>query len=114
MLQLLAKHALARAFDDNEVRVLVEAFDQAWKAVEDSGAAIAPGAHSEATRELLALRILKSPSSANAIPIDFATMRCSDAYEPQEHWAVGFCKHIAGVPVHVGDPGVPANGCAGA
>ena len=59
MLQLFAKHALARAFDDNEVRVLVEAFDQAWKAVEDSGASIAPGAHSEATRELLALRIIE-------------------------------------------------------
>jgi hypothetical protein len=29
MLQLLAKHALAGAFDDNEVRILVEAFDQA-------------------------------------------------------------------------------------
>ena len=37
MLQLLAKHALAGAFEDNEVRILVDAFDQAWKAVQDSG-----------------------------------------------------------------------------
>ena len=59
MLKLLAKHALADAFDDNEVRVLVEAFEHAWKAVQDSGACIAPGAHSEATRELLALRIIE-------------------------------------------------------
>ena len=59
MLQLLAKHALAGAFDDNEVRILVDAFDQAWKAVQDSGSSVAPGAHWEATRELLALRIIE-------------------------------------------------------
>ena len=59
MLQLLAKNALAGAFEDNEVRILVGAFDRAWKAVQDSGASIAPGAHSEATRELLALRIIE-------------------------------------------------------
>jgi hypothetical protein len=56
MLQLLAKHALAGAFDDNEVRILVEAFDQAWKAVQDSGAPFASEGQSTATRELLALR----------------------------------------------------------
>jgi hypothetical protein len=59
MLQLLAKHALAGAFDDNEVRVLVDAFDQAWKAARNSGASGFPGAHSEATRELLAVRIIE-------------------------------------------------------
>jgi hypothetical protein len=57
MLQLLAKHALASAFDDSEVRILVDAFDQAWKAVRDSRETIRPG--SEATRELLALRIIE-------------------------------------------------------
>jgi hypothetical protein len=59
MLQLLIKHALAGAFDDNEVRTLVEAFDQAWNAVQDSATAVWPGAHSEAIRELLALRIVE-------------------------------------------------------
>jgi hypothetical protein len=34
MLQTLAKDALAGAFDDSEVGILVEALDQAWKAVQ--------------------------------------------------------------------------------
>ena len=59
MLQLLAKHALAGAFDDNEVRILVEAFEQAWKAVEDSGAPFGSEDHVSATRERLALRIIE-------------------------------------------------------
>jgi hypothetical protein len=59
MLQLLAKYALAGAFDDNEVRILVEAFDQAWKAVRDSGAPFASEGHVSATRERLALRIIE-------------------------------------------------------
>ena len=57
MLQLLAKHALAGAFEDNEVRILVDAFDQAWKAVQDSGAPFA--SEGQATRERLALRIIE-------------------------------------------------------
>jgi hypothetical protein len=59
MLKLLAKHALASAFDDKDVGVLVDAFDQACKAVKESGASIQPGAHAEAIRELLALRIIE-------------------------------------------------------
>jgi hypothetical protein len=59
MLKLLTKHALAGAFDDNEVRILVEAFDQAWNAVHDRATAILPDAHSEAMRELIALRIIE-------------------------------------------------------
>jgi hypothetical protein len=59
MLQLLAKHALAGAFADNEVRILVDAFDQAWKAVQDSGAPFASEAQVSATRERLALRIIE-------------------------------------------------------
>jgi hypothetical protein len=59
MLRVLAKHALAGAFDDNEVRILVEAFDQAWKAVLDSGAPFASEGQKNATRELLALRIIE-------------------------------------------------------
>jgi hypothetical protein len=59
MLQVLAKHALDGAFDDKEVRILVEAFDRAWKAVQDSGAPFATEGHATATRELLALRIIE-------------------------------------------------------
>ena len=59
MLRTLAKDALAGGFDDIEVRVLVEAFDEAWKRIqEDSGSLVGDG-HAEATRELLALRIIE-------------------------------------------------------
>jgi hypothetical protein len=58
MLRTLAKHALAGAFDADEVRILVEAFEQAWKAVEAS-APFASDGHKIATRELLALRIIE-------------------------------------------------------
>ena len=59
MLQTLAKHAFAGAFDDNAVRVMVEALDQAWKAVQENGASVAAKGHAEAARELLALRIIE-------------------------------------------------------
>jgi hypothetical protein len=58
-LRTLAKHALAGAFDDNEVAVLAEALEQAWKTVQESGATLATSGHAEATRELLALRIIE-------------------------------------------------------
>jgi hypothetical protein len=58
MLKLLAKHALAGAFEDGEVRVSMDAFDQAWKAVQDSGGPFASEAHMNATRERLALRFI--------------------------------------------------------
>jgi hypothetical protein len=54
MLQVLAKHALGSAFDDNEVRIL----DCAWKSVQESGVSFPSEAHANATRELLALRII--------------------------------------------------------
>jgi len=57
--QTLAKHAFAGAFDDNAVRVMVEALDQAWKAVQENGASVAAKGHAEAARELLALRIIE-------------------------------------------------------
>ena len=58
MLQLLEKHTPGGAFDPDEVRILTGAFDQAWKTVESSGAAFSMNGHAEATRELLALRII--------------------------------------------------------
>ena len=59
MLRILAKHALAGAFDAAEVKILTEAFDQAWKAVEASGDHFASDNYKDATRELLALRIIE-------------------------------------------------------
>ena len=58
MLQTLAKHALAGAFDDQEVHILADAFDRAWAAVQDTGTPFASDGHANATRELLALRII--------------------------------------------------------
>jgi hypothetical protein len=59
MLRILAKHALAGAFDADEVQILVQAFDQSWKAVQDSGAPFSSEEHANAIRELLAMRILE-------------------------------------------------------
>jgi hypothetical protein len=59
MLQTLAKHALAGAFDADEVAVLVDAFEQAWNRVEENGSIRVGDGHAEDTRELLALRIIE-------------------------------------------------------
>ena len=59
MLRTLAKHAFASGFDENEVAILAATFDQAWKAVEESGAHFASKEHAITTRELLALRIIE-------------------------------------------------------
>jgi hypothetical protein len=59
MLQILVKHALAGAFDADEVKILTDAFDQAWQAVEASGDQFASNSCKHATRELLALRIIE-------------------------------------------------------
>ena len=56
MLRTLAKDALAGGFDDNEVQVLVEAFDEAWKRVQEDGGSPVGDGHGEATRELLGER----------------------------------------------------------
>jgi FixJ family two-component response regulator len=52
------KHSLAGAFDADEVRILAEAFEQAWKAVQESGAPFACEGDASATREFLAMRII--------------------------------------------------------
>ena len=60
MLQTLAKHALAGAFDADEVAFWsTDAFEQAWKRVEENGSIRVGDGHAEATRELLALRIIE-------------------------------------------------------
>jgi len=50
---------LAGGFDDIEVRVLVEAFDEAWKRILEDGDSLVGDGHAEAPRELLALRIIE-------------------------------------------------------
>src|SRR6516165_12182471 len=59
MLRTVAKDALAGGFDDIEVLVLVEAFDEAWKRVQEDGGSFIGDGHAKATRELLALRIIE-------------------------------------------------------
>jgi hypothetical protein len=60
VVHLNAKRAPAGAFDDDEVRVLSDAFDQAWKAALHSEPALSlEAAHAEAVRELLALQIIE-------------------------------------------------------
>ena len=59
LLQVLVKHALAGAFDSDEVKVLTDAFDQPWKAVEESGVCFASDTYKNATREVVALRIIE-------------------------------------------------------
>jgi hypothetical protein len=57
--QLLAKHALAGAFDADEVSIPTRPFHQAWKAVEESAVHFASDSYKNPTRELLALRIIE-------------------------------------------------------
>jgi len=53
-------------FDEDEIRVLIVAFESAWRAVQQSGASFASDGHVEATRELLALRIIEAAKSSGA------------------------------------------------
>jgi hypothetical protein len=53
-------------FDKDEIRVLIAAFESAWQAVQESGASFASNGHVEATRELLALRIIEAAESSGA------------------------------------------------
>jgi len=61
------------ALDPETVGILVATFDDAWKCVEDSGASFVSDAHAEATREILALRI-----------IDMARLGERDVYRLQQ------------------------------
>ena len=54
----LKGYAQAGVFDAEEVRILTAAFDETWQAVQDSGAPFASNGEAEATRDLIALRII--------------------------------------------------------
>jgi hypothetical protein len=58
MLVYLKKHPAV--FDPNEVRVLTEAFDQAWQLMEASGAKFENDSHAEEVREVLAKHIIEA------------------------------------------------------
>jgi hypothetical protein len=58
MHQLLEIYAQAGVFDAEELRILTAAFDETWQAVQDSGAPFASNGEAEATRDLIALRIV--------------------------------------------------------
>ena len=52
------------AFDEEEVRMLIVAFDSAWRAVQESGASLSSNGEVVATRALLALRIIEVAKSS--------------------------------------------------
>jgi hypothetical protein len=94
LLRVLVKHALAGAFDSDEVKVLTDAFDQAWKAVEESGVCFASGTYKNATREILALRIIEIAQLGERDPNRLRD-DASRPNEPQEHWP---CRVVARIP----------------
>jgi hypothetical protein len=59
MLKYLERPVGGGVFNEDAVSVLVAAFDAAWQAVQDCGAVFVSNSHAEATRELLALRIIE-------------------------------------------------------
>ena len=63
MLKHLEKLNEYGVFDEDAVRVLVAAFDAAWQVVQECGASFESNGHAEATRELLALRIIEVAQS---------------------------------------------------
>jgi hypothetical protein len=68
MIHHLQKHAQEGVFEPDQVRVLTAAFEEAWKAVQGSGP-IASNGHAEATREILALRIIEKARLGETDPI---------------------------------------------
>lgn len=59
MLKRLERFAEGRAFDAEEVRILTAAFDDAWKSIQGSGITFTSDGHADATREIIALRIIE-------------------------------------------------------
>ena len=58
MLYHLRKHADRGAFGPEQIRAMTTALDEAWKTVQTSGISFPSKRHVEATREILALRII--------------------------------------------------------
>jgi hypothetical protein len=60
MLKRLENYGGQAAFGPDVVRILTAAFDDAWKSIQDSGMTFPSDRHADATRELLALRIIET------------------------------------------------------
>jgi hypothetical protein len=58
MHRLLEIYAHAGVFDAEQIGILTAAFDETWQAVQGSGAPFASNGEAEATRDLIALRII--------------------------------------------------------
>jgi hypothetical protein len=58
MHHLLEVYAHAGVFDPEQVGILGAAFDQTWQAVQETGTPFASNGIAEATRDLVALRII--------------------------------------------------------
>ena len=59
MLRFIERRAVGGIFDADDVRILSDAFDEAWTTVQRSGVSFGQDPQAEATRELLALRIIE-------------------------------------------------------
>jgi hypothetical protein len=59
MLSRLKAYEDEGVFGPEDVRALTVAFDDAWNAVQNSGVPLASNGQAEATRELLAIRIIE-------------------------------------------------------
>jgi hypothetical protein len=59
MLHHLKRHPHGGVFKPDDIRILTAAFEEAWRAVQASGASVMSDGQAEATRELLALRIIE-------------------------------------------------------
>ena len=60
MLKRLENYGGEAVFAPDVVRILTAAFDDAWKSIQDSGMTFPSDRHADATRELLALRIIET------------------------------------------------------
>jgi hypothetical protein len=58
MHRLFEIYANAGVFDPEQVRTVTAAFDQTWQAVQDTGTPFASDGVAEATRDVVALRII--------------------------------------------------------
>ncbi|HVQ66667.1 MAG TPA: hypothetical protein VMT08_04135 [Bradyrhizobium sp.] len=60
MLKRLENYGGEAVFGPAVIRILTAAFDDAWKSIQDSGMTFPSDRHADATRELLALRIIET------------------------------------------------------
>jgi hypothetical protein len=77
MPRLLEISAQAGVFDAEQVCILTAAFDETWQAVQHSGAPFASNGEAEATRDLIALRIIAMARIENVM-LDHVSLGVTD------------------------------------